>query len=108
MRRERHEWSRSVRPGRPGARSFDPAGSAALHPDLFEHPVGLVDPSQRFDNTLAGNVDRPRDFVGINETVGQALDIAVEQDSDQLAFCIDRGAAGVAAMRVDGGYEVER
>ena len=45
--------------------------------------------------------------VGVEEVVGEALAVAVEEDADLLAGAVDDGAAGVAAGGVEGGDEVE-
>src|SRR5579864_8621221 len=51
---------------------------------------------------------RPCLFLGVDVAVFETLQVAIEQDADQFTFFVDRWAAGIAAVRIGGGYEVER
>ena len=77
----------SIRPLRP-----------LLHPDLFEQAFRLVHFPQRFNDSLAGDVNGPRYIIGIDETVGQAFKVSVKQNADQLALGVDSGTARIASV----------
>jgi hypothetical protein len=51
---------------------------------------------------------RPVGLLLIDEVADQGFDIAVEDQTDDFAFPVDQGRAGVPAGDVVGGHEVER
>ena len=52
--------------------------------------------------------DGPRLLVAVDEIEHQRLDVAVEDDPDELALAIHHRAAGISADDIRGGDEVER
>ena len=63
---------------------------------------------QRFQDARAVHAQGAGLFVVVAEIGGERLDVAVEDDADELSFLVHDRAAGVAADDVVGADEIER
>ena len=68
---------------------------------------GFVHNRQRLRDALRGHMHRAGLFVRIQVDFGQAFQIAVERDANQLAVGVHHRAAVVPATDIGGGNEVE-
>ena len=63
----------------------------------MRHAFGVVDHPQRLHDRVDMHRHGARDLVGVDEAVGQHLDVAVEDQPDDLEVLVDDRAARVAA-----------
>ena len=75
---------------------------------LVDQPIGVVDGSQRLDDRPRVDRDGPGDPVVVAEVEDERLDVAVEDQADDLVVAVDDRAARVAADDVGRRDEVER
>src|SRR5712691_2677632 len=87
------------------------AGSLArggLPPHDLAHEIGrAVDLAQAFQDRPAVDGDRAVGARVEPEGAAQRMDVAVEDEADDLAVAVDHRAAGVAADDVVAGHEIE-
>src|SRR5579884_2272018 len=70
--------------------------------------VGIINLAQGLGNSLAMNGDGPGLLLGIDVIQHQRLNVAIEDQADDLGILVDDGTARVAANDVGGADEVER
>jgi len=77
-----------------------------LIPQFVRQMPSFVNIPQRFTNRTAVNRHGTADVVGVEVSGGQRLDVAVEDDANELARPVDDRTAGVAANDVSGADEI--
>src|SRR5436309_8515680 len=83
-------------------------GPGGLLPNDLAREVGrAVDLAEAFQDRPAVHGDGAVGPRVEPEGAAQRMDVAVEDEADDLARAVDHGAAGVAADDVVGGHEVE-
>ena len=88
-------------------RTFRPILLVLPSRQLLDQSIGLIDRPQGFDDRASRPRPRGRAVV-VAEVEDQRLDVAVEDQADDLVVAVDDRAARVAADDVGGRDEVER